>query len=97
MYSWEDILIPAGWTFLYTDREERQVVARPGRHEKSATVGWVESPNMMSLLSTSPDTGLADLKEIGAPLNKYRVAQKLLWNDDEKKMVDDILKSVFKE
>jgi hypothetical protein len=97
LYSWEDILIPAGWTFLYTDREDRQIVARPGRHEKSATVGWTESPHMMSLLSSSPDTGLADLKEIGAPLSKYRVAQRLLWNDDEKKMVDDILKSVFKE
>lgn len=97
LYTWEDILVPAGWTFLYTDREDRQVVARPGRHEKSATVGWVESPNMMSLLSTSPDTGLADLKEIGAPLSKWRVAERLLWNDDEKQMVNDVLKSVYKE
>lgn len=96
-WTWESILEPAGWTFLYTDREGRKIVARPGRHEKSATVDWVESPDMMSLLSTSPDTGLADLKEIGAPLNKWRVAQRLLWNDDERQMVNDVLKSVYNE
>lgn len=91
MYSWEEVLEPAGWTFLYTDREGRKIVARPGRHEKSATVDWYESPNMMSLLSTSPETGLADLKVLGVPLNKWRVAQRLLWNDDEEKMISDVL------
>lgn len=96
-WSWEQILEPAGWTFLYKDHEGRKIVARPGRHEKSATVDWAESPNMMSLLSTSPDTGLSDLKEIGVPLNKWRVAQRLLWNDDEEAMVDDVMKSVYKE
>lgn len=97
LWSWEQILEPAGWTFLYTDREGRKIVARPGRHEKSATVDWSESPDMMSLLSTSPDTGLADLKEIGVPLNKWRVAQRLLWNDDEGQMIDDVMKSVMKQ
>lgn len=94
-WTWEMILEPMGWKFLYTDREGRKIVARPGRQEKSATVDWNESPHMMSLLSTSPETGLSDLKEIGTPLNKWRVALRLIWNDDEKKMVEDVLASVY--
>lgn len=93
-YSWEEILIPHGWTFLYEDREGRVLVARPGRHEKSATVGWEGSPNMMSLLSTSPETGLDDLKEAGIALTKWRVALRLNWKDDENKMIQDVLASV---
>lgn len=94
-WSWESILEPKGWTFLYTDREGRKIVARPGRHEKSATVDWSESPNMMSLLSTSPDTELSDLKEVGTPLSKWRVALRLLWNDDKDQMVKDVLQTVY--
>lgn len=95
LWTWEAILEPIGWKFLYEDREGRKIVARPGRQEKSATVDWNDSPNMMSLLSTSPETGLSDLKEVGAPLSKWRVALRLLWNDDEKQMTTDILESVY--
>lgn len=93
-WSWENVLEPLGWTFLYEDNQGRKVVARPGRHEKSATVAWPDSPHMMSLLSTSPDTGLEDLKASNIALTKYRVALRLLWNDDETKMVYDIISSI---
>lgn len=91
MYSWADILQPLGWTFLKKDGQEREEWARPGRFEKSATVNWPSSPDMMSLLSESPETGLADLKEAGIALTKYRVARRLLWNDDVNRMTMDVV------
>jgi hypothetical protein len=42
----------------------------------------------MSLLSSSEETGLADLKEAGVVLTKYRVALRLWFNDDETKMIE---------
>lgn len=96
-WTWEEILEPYGWTFLYSDKEGRKIVARPGRHEKSATVDWDESPHIMSLLSTSPDTGLADLKQIGVALTKWRCALRFHWNDDESKMIEDVLAAVYSE
>ena len=94
LYTWENILQPLGWTYLKTDSQGREEYARPGRYEKSATVGWLESPDMMSLLSESPETGLADLKEAGIALTKYRVALRLLWNDDPRAMTRDIARQM---
>jgi len=91
IYTWAEILEPLGWTYLKEDSAGREEYARPGRFEKSATVGWPESPDMMSLLSESPETGLADLKEAGIALTKYRVARRLLWNDDVNKMTVDVV------
>jgi len=91
LYTWENILQPLGWTYLKTDSQGREEYARPGRFEKSATVNWPESKDMMSLLSESPETGLADLKEAGIALTKYRVALRLLWNDDPQQMTKDIV------
>lgn len=91
LFTWADILQPLGWTFLKKDGQEREEWARPGRFEKSATVNWPSSPDMMSLLSESPETGLADLKEAGIALTKYRVARRLLWNDDVNKMTMDVV------
>jgi hypothetical protein len=91
LYTWDDILVPMGWTYLKNDGRGRREFARPGRYEKSATVDWPESPDIMSLLSESSETGLSDLKEAGIALTKYRVALRLLWNDDPNKMTVDIV------
>ena len=91
MVSWDEILEPEGWMFLREDSEGRREFARPGRGEKSATVDWPESPDVMSLLSSSEETGLADLKEAGITLTKYRVALRLWFDDDENAMVNWVL------
>lgn len=87
LMSWEEILEPAGWTFLREDQQGRHEVARPGSGSKSGTCGWPTSPNVLSLHSWSPETNLADLKEAGIVLTKFRVAQRLLFNDS----YDDIV------
>lgn len=87
LLSWEEILEPAGWTFLREDRQGRKEVARPGSGSKSGTCGWEQSPNVLSLHSWSPDSGLSDLKEAGIVLTKFRVAQRLMFEDDYDKIV----------
>jgi hypothetical protein len=82
LMTWEEILEPLGWTFLRQDRDGRWEVARPGSRSKSGSCGWPESPHILSLHSWSPETGLADLKEAGVVLTKFRVAQRLLWQDN---------------
>lgn len=85
--AWESILAPAGWTFTRQGAEGRQEWARPGRDDKSAVVGWDESPDVMSLLSTSHDTGLLDLLDAGVPLTKWRVSMRLNFHDDYQSLV----------
>lgn len=97
LISWDDVLGPLGWTYIRTDRSERREWARPGREDKSATTDWPDSPDVMSLLSSSEDTGLFDLKEAEIPLTKYRVALRLLWNDDETAMVEWVLNRLLEE
>jgi hypothetical protein len=80
--SWSDILTRAGWTYLRTDGEGREEWARPGRTTKSAVVNWPESPNIMSLMSTSHETGLSDLLDAEIPLTKWRVLVRLLFKDN---------------
>lgn len=87
--SWEGVLSPAGWTYVRTDSSGREEWARPGRSgEKSACVNWEGSPHVMSLLSTSHDTGLLDLLDADIPLTKWRVSLRLNFNDDYQQMVD---------
>lgn len=81
--SWDDILIPTGWTYIREDYEGRKEWARPGSGSKSAVTDWKDSPHVMSLLSSSPDTGLSDLKENDVALTKFRVALRLLYNDND--------------
>ena len=80
--SWDDILTPKGWQFLREDGEGRREWARPGRNSKSAVTDWSESPYVMSLMSTSPETELHDLLEAYVPLTKWRVYVRLYFNDD---------------
>lgn len=89
--DWDEILKPHGWTYLKTQDDGSRVFARPGRDERSAVVDYVspdgEKSHVMSLLSSSPETNLSDLKEAGVPLTKYRVALRLNFDDDEIKML----------
>jgi hypothetical protein len=93
---WADILEPAGWRRVSgPDREGRVTWQRPGEggvdvSERSAVVDWVESPHVMSLLSTSPHTGLADLREADIPLTKTRVAARLHYGDDYRALLSSL-------
>lgn len=87
LVSWDEILCPSGWTFLREDRQGRREFARPGSSSKSGTCDYPDSPNVLSLHSWSPDTGLADLKEAGIVLSKVRVAQRFLFNDSYEELV----------
>lgn len=80
---WDDILIPHGWTFLTEGTEGRRNFARPNQTGKSCVVDWEGSEgNVMSLMSTSRETGLLDLLEAQIPLTKWRVLVRLSFNDD---------------
>ncbi|QFG12290.1 DNA primase [Arthrobacter phage Racecar] len=83
---WSQILLPHGWTHMRTLRDGSNEWARPGRKERSAVVDYEDSP-VMSLLSSSPETGLEDLKDAHIPITKYRAMLRLQFEDDEEKMV----------
>jgi hypothetical protein len=88
--SWAEILEPHGWKWQRTLRDSSNEWARPGRDERSAVVDYEDSP-VMSLLSSSEDTGLSDLKDAGIHLTKYRVLLRLTYHDNEEAMVDDLI------
>lgn len=91
-YSWDSLLIPLGWTKLREDDEGRVFWSRPGDGvRKSATTDWPESPHIMSLFSTSSETGLADLHHSNVMLSKYRVWVHLYWNDDEASALESVI------
>lgn len=87
--SWDEILEPCGWRYIREDYEGRREWARPGSDSKSAVTDWEESPHVMSLLSTSLDTGMNDLKEDGVSLTKFRVALRLLYNDNDNELFQE--------
>lgn len=88
---WESILSPVGWHKLYEDYAGRVLWARPGAKNKSAAVDWPESPHVMSLLSTSLDTGLFDLLDAGITLTKWRVMLRLNFADDYEAAINWVL------
>lgn len=91
MVPWAEILEPHGWTHMRQLRDGSNEWARPGRSERSAVVDFEGSP-VMSLLSTSEETGLSDLKDAGVHLSKYRVHLRLNYGDDnEGDLVRDII------
>lgn len=94
--SWSQILEGKGWArYGSPDDEGRQSWTRPGpgpKNPRSAITGWRESPNVMSLLSDSEETGLRRLYLLGelgtrrVPLTKARVASEL-WFDGSMEML----------
>jgi len=91
---WDNILAPLGWTFLREDGEGRREWERPGGNGKSATTDWPDSPHVMSLLSTSVDTGLVDLLDADIPLTKWRVMLRLNFADDVNAAVTWVLQQM---
>lgn len=90
-YSWSEILSPHGWTHTKTLRDGSNEWARPGQNDRSAVVDFEGSP-VMSLLSTSEDTGLSDLLDSHIPLTRYRVLLRLHYQDNEEKLVGDVIR-----
>lgn len=93
-FEWNDILPQHGWTFLKENSDGSKTWARPGKSERSAVVDYIApsgaKSGVMSLLSSSPDTRLEDLKEAGVPLTKKQVMLRLQYDDDVSAMVDDL-------
>lgn len=89
--SWAEILEPHGWKWQRTLRDGSNEWARPGRDERSAVVDYEDSP-VMSLLSSSEETRLDDLKDAHIPITKYRAMLRLQFGDDhEQEMVDYLI------
>jgi hypothetical protein len=89
--EWAEILEPHGWKWQRTLSDGSNEWARPGRDERSAVVDYEDSP-VMSLLSMSEETGLADLKDAHIPITKYRAFLRLQFGDDnEKDMVNYLI------
>ncbi|WP_411720545.1 hypothetical protein [Mycetocola sp.] len=80
--SWAEILEPHGWTWQRSLRDGSNEWARPGRDERSAVVDFEDSP-VMSLLSSSEETGLSDLLDARIPITKYRALWRLKFNDQD--------------
>lgn len=94
--TWEEILTPHGWTFMRTLSDGSNEWARPGRSERSAVTDYEGSP-VMSLLSSSEETGLADLKDAHLPITKYRCLLRLQFQDNEKDMVSYLVTRLREE
>lgn len=96
--EWQDILGPYGWTCLKTADNGEETWARPGKNERSAVVNYVnglgEVSGAMSLLSSSAETGISDLKEAGIPITKMQVLLRYNYNDDINQMIDDLYEKV---
>jgi len=87
--SWEAVLEPHGWRLLggdgEPDREGRRTWTRPGSdgaNPRSLITDWASSPDVASLLSEAPETGLVELRERGVALTKMRVWVQLQWHGD---------------
>lgn len=96
-YSWYDILEPYGWTMLKESSDGSLVWSRPGKLDRSAVTDYRRDDGVsqvMSLLSSSEETGLSDLKEAGVLLTKMQVLLRLRYNDNVIEMIDDVLKEV---
>lgn len=97
-YSWSDILEPYGWTLMKEDSEGSLVWSRPGKLDRSAVTDYRkdsgEVSQVMSLLSSSEETGLADLKEANVILTKMQVLLRLRYNDNVIEMLDDVLRRI---
>lgn len=80
--TWQELLESHGWTCL-GDSGNAVLWQRPGSDQKSATTDYEgDETRAMSLLSTSPDTGLLDLKENDEPISLWRAVLRLNFNDN---------------
>lgn len=96
--SWDQILVPAGWQQVGSpDAEGRRQWRRPGtgdRNPRSLVTDWEGSPNVASLLSMAPETGLHDLYLAGLALTKVRVAAAFYADGDVIRLITSWIKSI---
>lgn len=85
--TWDEILIPAGWTLVGEGDYGKRHWARPGSTSQSGNTDW-QGSEVLSLHSWSTETGLADLKEAGVPLTKETVLLRLHFDDNVEAMVN---------
>jgi hypothetical protein len=96
--TWDEILIPTGWTYVCSDHEGRRHWSRPGKHgKKSGDTDYPPSPHVMKLFSKSPDTGLAELADAGVPLTKFRVYAQLAYGGDTAELTRAIVDSALQK
>lgn len=94
-FSWDQVLIPHGWTLVGHDDDGRRHWSRPGAEgRKAATTDWPASPHVMSLFSTAAETRLAGLRQLVPALTKYRVHCQLAWDGDETAFVQALVKEL---
>ena len=86
--DWSQIL--TGWTCTGVSSDGTRQWQRPGddASSRSATTDWPDSPNTMSLFSSSDETGLSQLQEEEVALTKFRVILELHFNNDPQAMMD---------
>lgn len=91
--SWKSILEGKGWTRNGDpDAEGRQEWARPGADShsgRSMITDWRGSPDVASLLSRAPETGLLRLYDSRIPLTKARVAAELWTGGDMARLLTE--------
>lgn len=91
-HTWDDVLLPHGWTYIGDDYDGRRRWARPGGDGmKSATTDYPDSPFVMSLFSRAPETGLLELHDAGVVLTMWRVWVQLNFQGDEAAAVRALL------
>lgn len=95
--NWTEILQPAGWKFLRDANDGSRQWVRPGSTQKSAVTDWTDpgtgqTSGVMSLLSSSPDSDLLDLRDAGVPLTKLVVHLRLNFNNDLEQLINTYFK-----
>lgn len=89
--DWMEILQPAGWTFLKEANDGSRQWIRPGSKQKSATTDFTHPDgsvsDVMSLLSSSPDSDLLDLRDAGVPLTKLVVHLRLNFSNNLEQLI----------
>lgn len=98
--SWDEILLPVGWSLKRELRDEAREWARPGQDARSAVTDYVHDDgkvsHVMSLFSESEETNLQDLLDANIVLTKYRVYLRLVFNDDEQAMLMALKERILK-
>lgn len=95
--SWDEILLPHGWTVQSSHSGTTRYWTRPGSKQKSASTDYTRDDgqvsDVMSLYSGAEETNLLDLKLAGTPLTKMRVLLRLSYADNVSALLQDYIKS----
>lgn len=91
--SWDEILLPHGWTVRSSHGGSTRFWTRPGSKQKSASTDYTRDDgqlsDVMSLYSGAEDTNLLDLKLADVPLTKMRVLLRLKYGDNASALLQE--------